>query len=53
MSVQSEIQALVSKLSNDLETLVRKAAVEAVQNVLGGVSLSGAVTRSAGASSPG
>lgn len=36
MSVQSEIQALVQKLTNDLDALVRKAAVEAVQNVLGG-----------------
>jgi hypothetical protein len=36
MSVQSQIQALVDKLSSDLESLVRKAAVEAVQNVLGG-----------------
>jgi hypothetical protein len=39
MSVQSEIQALVSRLCNDLETLVRKAAVEAVESVLGGSSL--------------
>lgn len=45
MSVQSEIQSLVSKLSNDLETLVRKAAIEAVQNVLGGSSPSRTATK--------
>ncbi len=49
MSVQSEIQALVNKLSNDLETLVRKAAVEAVQNVLGGGSTSFAAAKPAAA----
>ena len=36
MTLQAEIQSLVSKFANDLEALVRSAAVGAVRSALGG-----------------
>jgi len=42
MSLQTDIQSLVAKFASDLEALVRSAAVEAVQSVLGGSSSGGA-----------
>ena len=44
MTLQSEIQSLVSKFAADLEALVRRAAVDAVTMSLGGGSVGPAVT---------